>query len=118
MYYYADLYINTNDKSAQRWNFIIIEKRDKGWAKALLVRIDEVKDGILQTHVIDQYDKDNLNLPIFRARSKIIYGVNTYIMNMPKVERGISVGLIPSNEIIPLTMENVNHIVFYGNGLP
>ena len=117
MYYYADLYINDEHTSAQRWNFIIIERGNKGWAKAQLVRIDEITDGIINIHDMAEDDMRDSKLLIFRVRSKKVSGINTFVMHMPEVERGISVALIPTSEIIPLAIENVNPIVFYGNGL-
>ena len=117
MYYYADVYTDTDSSSAQRWTYTLHEKSSKGWVKLQLIRIDIIENDILMTHTIQESDIDDIGL-LFSARSKMVNDKSTYLLNIPNVERGIRIALTPTPEIVELTLTNIIPVIFYGNGLP
>ena len=111
MYYYADMHNGSDTNYVQRWTFRVFEKKSKGWASLQVIRIDDLEDDIVEIHDLE----DEM---ICKARSKIIDGVSTFLLNMPNVEKGLRIALTPSPEIVPLTLSNIKTVIFYGKGLP
>lgn len=120
MYYYGDIG-PCDDQSLIRITFVVIEKRGAGWAKLRIVRIESLAEGCQVeindcSDITDEHDT-NIKLITFIGRTKLINGVETYLINYPAIEPGFRIALKATEEFVALKDDNFIPSPFYPSGI-
>lgn len=120
MYYYCDIG-PCDDNSLIRITFLIIEKRGAGWAKLRIIRIESLAEGcdveINDCSDITGENHKDIKLITFIARTKLINGAETYLINYPAIEPGFRIALKATEGFVGLKEDNFIPSPFYPSGL-